>query len=78
MTYDEALAEAKDKGVGACGDAAAMAAFCENTLQLIVGAVAPRLVWEGARAKGMTFRELGHLAGTDVMAVSDLQWVIQP
>lgn len=75
MTYQEALAEAARLGVGRCSDAAAMAAFCENTLQLVVGAVAPQLVWQGAQAKGMTFKELGHMAVTDALAISDLQWV---
>jgi hypothetical protein len=75
MTFEEALAEATAKGVGRCSDAAAMAYFCEHTLQHIVGAVAPQLVWDGARAKDLTFKELGRLANSDVMAVSELQWV---
>jgi hypothetical protein len=75
MTYEQALAEAKRKGVGKCSDAAAMAAFCDANLQTVVGAVSPRLVWEGAMLKGLTFQQLAHLASRDKMAVSDLQWM---
>lgn len=73
--YTAALKRARDKGVGRCDDAAAMAAFCEANLAILVGAVSPQLVWEGAQKKGLTFRELGRLAGTDTRAVDDLQWI---
>lgn len=75
MTYDDALAEASRKGVARCGDAAAMASFCENTIQILVGAVSPRLVWEGARKKKMTFVELAELCNRDPRAVADLMWL---
>lgn len=75
MVFDEALKESKSVGASRCSDAAAMASFCEHTLQLLVGAVSPQLVWEGAMKQGMTFRELAELANRDPMSVADLMWV---
>lgn len=74
MTYDQALTEARKVGAAHATDAGAMALFCDANLQILVGAVSPQLVWEGAQRKGLTFRELAHLAGTDPMAVSNLMW----
>lgn len=73
--YDAALERAREKGVGVCDDAALMAFFCDVNLTFIVGAVAPRLVWEGAQKRGMTALELGRLAGKDPRAVDELQWI---
>lgn len=75
ITWEKALAEAEEKGVGRCSDRAAMAAFCDASITLIVGAVSPRLIWEGAMRKGMTLLELGRLAGRDPIACSELMWV---
>lgn len=74
MTYEQALAEAKAKGVGRCSDAAAMAQFIEANAHTVIGAVSPQLVWEGAQRKGMTFLELGRLCGRDPMAAAELMW----
>lgn len=75
MTYEEALSEARKKGVGRCSDAAAMAAFCEANIHILVGAVSPKLMWDGAQRKGMTFLEFGRLVGADPIAASELMWV---
>lgn len=75
VTWEQALAEAKEKGVGRCSDHAAMAVFCDASITYIVGAVSGQLIWEGAMRKGMTFRELGRLAGEDPIACSELMWV---
>lgn len=75
VTWEQALAEAKTKGVGRCSDHAAMAAFCDANIQHIVGAVSGQLIWEGAMRKGMTLLELGRLAGRDPIACSELMWV---
>lgn len=75
MTYEEALKEARRVGASRADDRALMAVFCQDTLQLIVGAVSPKLVWEGAQHSGLTSQQLLRLASTDVMAVSNLQWV---
>lgn len=73
-TYEAALAGARKVGVARCSDAEAMASFCDATIQFLVGAVSPKLVWQGAQAKGLSLQELVHLAASDVLAVSDLQW----
>jgi hypothetical protein len=48
--------------------------FCESSLQILVGAVSPKLVWEGAQAKGLTTRDLAKLAHEGWRGVDDLQW----
>jgi hypothetical protein len=75
MTWEQALAEAKEKGTARCSAPALMAAFCEGDLQILIGAVAPQLVWEGAQKTGLTSKELLHLCNTDALAVSDLMWL---
>lgn len=73
-TYAEALEAARIVGTGKADDAGAMAQFCEANIQLLCGAVSPRLVWEGAQRKGLTFLELGRLAAKDPAGVADLMW----
>lgn len=73
--YADALERERKQGSGACDDAAAMAGYCRNILQIMVGAASPQLVWEGAQAKGMTLLELARLAGDDPLAVHELMWV---
>ncbi|MFE0207021.1 hypothetical protein [Streptomyces sp. NPDC058985] len=73
-TYEAALAAGREIGARRADNAALMALFCDGPLQTLVGAVSPKLVWEGAQAKNLTTKALGKLCLTDVMAVSDLQW----
>lgn len=73
--YDKALAKAEEVGYKHAEDAGLMAGFCASGLQYAVGAVSPRLVWEGAQKSGMTTLELCRLAGKDPMAVEALQWL---
>ncbi len=75
MTFEEALSEAKRMGTSKCSDAALMASICKHVLPVTVGAIAPKLVWEGAQRKGLKTRELVALAHRDAMAVDDLQWI---
>ncbi|MFI6086049.1 hypothetical protein ACIBBB_34795 [Streptomyces sp. NPDC051217] len=72
--YDKALAKAAMVGVRNADNASLMAGFCDGALQLAVGAVSPRLVWEGAQRRGMTAKELCRLAGKDPLAVAGLMW----
>lgn len=74
--YEEALVRYRRDGASKADDAALMAAFCEHDLQTLVGAVSPKLVWTGAQSKGLATRDLANLVNNDVMAVSDLQWVM--
>ena len=73
--YQEALKRGRKTGVSKAGTAEAIAMFCESNVQILVGAVAPELVWTGAMAKQLTFLEFGRLCGGDPMAVDALQWL---
>ena len=74
-SYAKALARGKQIGARRAKDAELMALFCAGPLQTLVGAVSPQLVWEGAQKKRLTTRKLTALCATNVMAVSDLQWL---
>lgn len=71
-TYEEALKEAKKTGLKNCSDHAAMAAWCENILPYVVGALSPRLVWEGAQKSGMSLKDLNNLAVHAPMSVVEM------
>lgn len=56
-------------------DSQAMAWYCEDVMQIMVGAFSPRLVWEGAQKAGMTTMQLNRLcAKKNLRAIDDLQW----
>lgn len=73
--YKAALAAAKKVGASRATDAGAMALFCDTTLQFMVGAASPELVWEGAQKKRMTALQLHNLAAKNPAAVHDLMWL---
>ena len=73
-SYGSVLAAAKRVGAANASDAEAMALFCDGPLQLLAGAVSPKLVWEGAQKRGLSTLELGRLSSSDVHAVGDLMW----
>jgi len=73
-TYAQELAKARKVGASHATDAGLMAMFCADSIQILVGAASPQLVWEGAQAKGMTTRDLAKLANTNPAAVHDLMW----
>ncbi|MGX1266883.1 hypothetical protein [Streptomyces phaeoluteigriseus] len=72
--YAEALAAARKTGVRHADDAGLMALFCADSLQHLVGAVSPQLVWEGAQRAGLSTADLARLCAKDFMAVHELQW----
>ncbi|NUS82700.1 MAG: hypothetical protein HOY75_08100 [Streptomyces sp.] len=74
VTWEQALAEAEQRGVRHCSQPAQMAVFCEAAMHHTVGAVSPRLIWEGAMRQGMTLTNLGRLAVDDPIACSELMW----
>lgn len=74
-TYDEALANARKVGAARSDDAGQIASLCNTVVQTACGAVAPRLVYEGAMKRGLTSQEFGRLMGSDPGAVAALQWV---
>lgn len=73
--YTDAIKRGRKIGVSRAPVAEALAMFCESTLQLAVGAVAPELVWTGAMAKRLTYLEFGRMCGRDPMEVEALQWL---
>ena len=73
--YATALIAYSEAGAASATDAQLMAGFCEDTMQLLVGAFSPRLVWEGAQKAGLTALELHKLcAEKDLSALDNLQW----
>lgn len=75
VSYQAALADANKVGAAHATDAGVMALYCATSLQILVGAASPQLVWEGAQKTGMTARELNALALKDPNAVHDLMWL---
>jgi hypothetical protein len=73
--YATALVAGDKAGAVDSTDAQLMAAFCEDVMQILVGAFSPRLVWEGAQKAGLTALQLHDLcAKNDLRALDDLQW----
>ncbi|MFF1481347.1 hypothetical protein ACFVYD_27970 [Streptomyces sp. NPDC058301] len=73
--YEKTLAAARKGGARCTDNAGGMALYCADTLQTVVGAVSPQLVWEGAQRRGMSAADLVSLCTKDVIAVCDLPWV---
>lgn len=73
-TYEQALKQGRTAGASCATDAQAMALFLDSSIQLLCGAVSPKLVWEGAQKRGLSFRELGALAHTDPATIEELMW----
>jgi hypothetical protein len=74
-TYTAALKAANKVGPANATDAGVMAQFCATSLQILVGAASPELVWNGAQKQGMTALELCRLATRDPLAVHELMWL---
>jgi hypothetical protein len=75
MTYQEALAEAKRVGVSRCSDPALMASFLDANAQILIGAVSPELMWDGAQKTGLTTKALVALIHKDPIEAAELMWV---
>jgi hypothetical protein len=73
--FAAALRRNEIEGAGKCDDPAAMAGFLDSCAQLLLGAVSPRLIWEGAQHVGLTALEMGHLTEVDPETARDLMWV---
>jgi hypothetical protein len=74
-SFADTLAQYRRVGASRASDTQLMAGFCQDTLQILVGAFSPRLVWEGAQKAGLTTRQLHELcASKDLAALDDLQW----
>lgn len=75
MTYQEALAEAHDVGVSKCSDPALMASFLDANAQILIGAVSPELMWDGAQKTHLTTKALVSLINKDPIEAAELMWV---
>jgi hypothetical protein len=71
--YKKALAREKGN-IRNCDDAALMAGYLEGNAQLLLGAVSPRLIWQGAQARGLTTMELVELMHDKPGDAIDLMW----
>lgn len=58
-----------------CDDAAAMAGFLEGSAQILLGAVSPKLMWEGAQHCGLTNIQVASLVSKFPAVAADLMWV---
>ena len=58
-----------------CDDAAAMAGFLEGNAQRLLGAVSPRLMWEGAQHASLTNYEMAALMLHSPAVALDLMWI---
>jgi hypothetical protein len=73
--YRTALESGRKKGAAHASDAELMAALLETTLQIMVGALSPELVWEGAQKAGLTSMQVQTLvAKRDLKTLDDLMW----
>lgn len=73
--FAEALKAGRKVGAAHATDAQLMAMFCYDTLMILVGAVSPQLVWEGAQREGLTTRQLLVLChDRNMAAIDDLMW----
>jgi hypothetical protein len=74
QTYAQALNATRATGTKLT-DPQHMALFCDSSIQILLGAVSPQLIWEGAQKSGLTTRELVELVHEDPDAARDLQWL---
>lgn len=73
--YRSELSTANKVGAAHATDRGLMAQYCATSLQIIVGAASPELVWNGAQKRGLSTTELMSLAIKDPNAVHELMWV---
>lgn len=74
ITYEKALAAGRKTGASKADDVQLMAMLLDSTARLLLGAVSPKLIFEGAQKKGMSSQELMKLVNDDPVAASELMW----
>lgn len=75
MSYEEALDRGRELGAAHADDASLLAMILDTGAQYIMGAVSPKLMWEGAQKKHLTTKEVAALMVNDPQAAEDLMWV---
>jgi hypothetical protein len=73
--FAAALQREAEQGAARCDDAAAMAGFLDGCAQLLLGAVSPRMMWEGAQHTGLTNLEMAYLIHNSPAVAIDLMWI---
>jgi hypothetical protein len=72
--YRQAIRDGERAGVSHATDPQVMAMFLDTTAQILLGAVSPELIWNGAQARGLTALQLTRLVHHDPDAARDLMW----
>lgn len=70
--YETTLKAARAIGANRCSDVQAIALYCDGPLQLVAGAVSPKLVFDGSVKSGLTMLQLSRLSPLEVC---DLMWL---
>ena len=73
MTFDHALKRAKKTGVKKAGTEVFLALICETLATL--HAISPAMVFEGAKKRSLTAKQVAKLALDDPVGLGDLMFV---
>lgn len=73
MRYDQALKHGAKVGASKAEGDTMLALLCRTLAA--VHAINPRLVFEGAKKKGLTYKEVAKLGADDPVALGDLMFV---
>ena len=73
-TYEDALAAGRKTGARRCTDSENMAMLLDTSGQIILGAVSPKLIWDGALARGLMTLQLASLMTEHPDQARDLMW----
>jgi len=73
MSYDQALNHGAKVGASKAEGDSMLALLCQSLAA--VHAINPRLVFEGAKKQGLTYKEVAKLGADDPVALGDLMFV---
>jgi hypothetical protein len=73
MSYDQALKHGAKVGASKAEGECLLAMLCKTLAA--VHAINPRLVYEGAKKRGLTYKDVSKLGANDPVALSDLMFV---
>ena len=73
MRYDQALKRGAKIGASKAKGDIMLALLCRTLAA--VHAINPRLVYEGAKKKGLTYKEVAKLGAADPVALGDLMFL---
>lgn len=74
QAYAQALASGRKTGASRCTDSEALAMLLEATAQILLGAVSPKLMWQGAMHRGLTQLQVAAMIRDDPEAARNLMW----